>query len=181
MNESDPDSVLAWLARVRDDGLHSPSGRAAAESVVRALGPYVMQLCLHRTSGRSADAEDLFQETFIGLFEQAMKGNTPTSVGAYVASITRRRSHRRYHRREKLHEAVLEPDVPVESFEDYLVDRIDLHALAGMLPAAMRRVILGTIGGISSKALAAELETSEENVRQLRSRAVAMIAELRGI
>ena len=179
MNESD--SVLECLARVRDDGLASPRGRAAAQSVVRALGPYVMQLCLHRTSGRRADAEDLFQETFVALFEQAKRGNTPSSVGGYLASITRRRSHRRYQRREQLHEAVLEPEIPVESFEDYLVDRIDLHTLAGMLPDAMRRVILGTIAGTSSKALAAELDTSEENVRQLRSRAVAMIAKLRGI
>jgi RNA polymerase sigma factor (sigma-70 family) len=180
MNESD--SVLEWLRRVRDDGLRSPRGRAAAESVVRVLGPYVMRLCLHRTDGRLADADDLFQETFVGLFEQAMKGNTPRSVGAYVATITRRRAHARYQRREQLHDGVLEPEVPVESFEDYIVDRIDLHALASLLPAAMRRVVLGTIvDGASSKALAAELETSEENVRQLRSRAVAMIAELRGI
>lgn len=179
---SEPDSVLALLERIRDEGLRSSRGRAAAEAVVRALGPHVMRLCLHRTNGRRADAEDLFQETFAGLFEQAIKGNTPRSLGAYVATITRRRSHARYQRREKLHDGVLEPEVPVESFEDYIVDRIDLHTLAGLLPAAMCRVVLGTIvEGASSKALAAELQTSEENVRQLRSRAVAMIAELRGI
>jgi RNA polymerase sigma factor (sigma-70 family) len=181
MNESD--SITELFVRVRDQGLKSKGGRAAAESIVRALGPDVMRLCMYRTNGRRADAEDLFQETFAALFVQLSKGVVPASIGAYVATLVRRRSHKRYQPREQIVDCVFDQvESSQESLEDVIVDRLDLQTLADQLPLPMRRVVLGTIvDGATTKRLADELQTSEDNVRQLRSRAVSMVAKLRAI
>jgi RNA polymerase sigma factor (sigma-70 family) len=176
MNESD--SVRQLFEQVHEHGLRSALGRKAAGELVRMLGPDVMRLCLHRTNGKQADAEDLFQETFAAVLVQLERGQLPTSLGAYIATIVRRRSHQRYQRREQLLDDGELHDLPAES---EIVERIDFLALSDSLPARMKQVLELTIRGESTDDIAKVLDTSEANVRQLRSRAIAMLAKLRGV
>lgn len=176
MNESD--SVRQLFERLHEHGLRSAAGREAAGQIVRVLGPDVMRLCLHRTNGRTADAEDLFQETFAAVLVQLERGQLPTSLGAYVATIVRRRSHQRYQRREKLLDDGELVDQPVEA---EIVERLDFLALSDSLPTRMKEVLSASIQGESTREIAEAMQTSEANVRQLRSRAIAILAKLRGV
>lgn len=161
-----------------------------ARALTLAYGRYRERVYsfLLRLCGRPADADDLFQETFVQLARHARRLHPGTELRAWLFTVARNRylSHRRTALWRRLRLALFSSAVPapadpatpheVTAFSS-TAQRLE-HAL-GELPPPLREVLLLVgVEGLEQAAAARILGLTEAALRQRLSRARARLRTL---
>lgn len=143
---------------------------------------------LLRLSGRPADADDLFQETFVQLARHARRLHPDTDLRAFLFTVARNRylSHRRTALWRRLRLALFSSAVPVPGAHATPHEATALSGTAlrleralNELPPPLREVLLLVgVEGMEQAVAARVLGLSEAALRQRLSRARARLRTL---
>jgi RNA polymerase sigma-70 factor (ECF subfamily) len=140
---------------------------------------------LVRLTRDRAEAEDLFQETWISAAKHAPRLEESSDVRAWLYAIARNkhRSARRFilfdtRRKESFaHEAPPRVDAPDDELERRRMLRAVERAMEGMSEAHREVLLLSVIEGLETSAIAEVLTLKEEAVRKRLSRARQELSE----
>lgn len=161
-----------------------------ARALTRAYGRYRERVYsfLLRLCGRAADADDLFQETFVQLARHARRLHPETDLRAWLFTVARNRylSHRRTALWRRLRLALFSSEVPAPAGHEtpheataFLGTAQRLERALGELPPPQREVLLLVgVEGMEQAAAARVLGLTEAALRQRLSRARARLRTL---
>lgn len=136
-----------------------------------------------RRSGCSTDAEDLAQQAFVALIRTPSLDTDPNfNVSAYLFTVVRNLAIKlglRRSREETPGDESPEPQDSEPNVLEQLLARGDVDHAADLLEThctpAQQTVLVMTLAGSSTEAIAAELETTPGNVRVIRHRGLAKL------
>ena len=145
--------------------------REGFETVVRAYANDVFRYLYWLCRDRSV-AEDLSQETFTRAWSAWETQRDEKATKAWLFTIARN-EHARLHERKRLD---IDPDVELDTIVSKSASDpalgIDVRRAFGLLPDAYREpLLLQVLGGLSSKEIAAAIDSTEEAVNMRLSRA----------
>lgn len=152
--------------------------QAVYEQFYKPLYLYALSLC-----GNPADAEDLVQNTFLKAFLSYREGG---SLRYWLTKVLQNEYFNLYKRRKRLageENGSLEqhPDTAREEMLERLIreeQKRYLFQAVMELSTVYKEVILGSVYfGLSDEELASQLKLSRDNIRKIRSRAKAKLAE----
>lgn len=161
-----------------------------ARALTRVYGRYRERVYsfLLRLCGRPADADDLFQETFVQLARHARRLHPETDLRAFLFTVARNRylSHRRTALWRRLRLALFSSEVPAPAAPATPHEATALSGTAQRLERALQelpppqREVLLLVGveGLEQAAAARILNLSEPALRQRLSRARARLRTL---
>lgn len=138
---------------------------------------------LHRLCGRQEIAEDLFQDTWLSAARNAHRLREGSQLLPWLYTIARNKYRNAFRARsldrKRRERALAEPpDLPREpdAEAEALRQAVKVEIAFGRLPDAYREVLLLTMEGLATEAIAAILGVREDAVRKRLSRARAELS-----
>lgn len=139
-------------------------------------------ICL-RYAGNSAEAEHIFQDAFVRIFDHISELRSPESITSWVKSIVIRTAINHYHReikpQKELSSLELIADEPADKAGPDILGQMEIEALVSVincLPPGYRLVLnLYLIDGYTHVEIAEMLEISEGTSRSQFARGKAFL------
>lgn len=141
-------------------------------------GPGIYRFCLLMLGDR-AGAEDVYQETFVALWNACREGKTLYSVQGYLLTVARTRClnrlrlENRHSSLEEVAEQAYEPDVEESDVEDQV-----RRALLRLPDQYREAIVLCEFDGYSYEEIAEALQVSRHVVKNRIHRAKKMLREI---
>lgn len=148
----------------------------AQELLYNRYAGRLMGICMRYGAGKD-EAQDIFQEAFIKVFENIQKVTQADTLNAWVKKIVINTAINHYHQHQKRYTQLPEsyPETEADDAHDRIIDALsqeELLQLIQRLPAGYKFVFnLYAIEGYTHKEIAEMMQTTESNSKNQYAKA----------